>query len=87
MDFKNLKEVTLLHMSRRKDISVGFIKFSWDHTLWHKDKFLSILELWFLQAVPSIIHISLKVCILISSKLNFLPQFLMLAFNLTFTHF
>ena len=52
MDLKILKEGNpIVHMSRRKEISVSFIEFSLDHMLWHKDKFWSILELLFLHAV------------------------------------
>ena len=52
MGLKIVKEGNpIVHMSRRKEISVSFIKVSLDHMLWHKDKFWSILELWFLHAV------------------------------------
>ena len=50
------KKVTLLHTRRRKEISVIFFKFSPDYMLLHRDKFWSILELWFLQVVLIFTH-------------------------------
>ena len=56
MDLKISKEGNPIAHAKKERNIIGFIEFSLDHMLWHKDKFWSILELWFLHAVPLFIH-------------------------------